>query len=79
MRRDGDRLVAIPYSEAYREWLEPAARLLEQAAQTTSNESLRRFLNLRAAAFRSNEYYESELAWMDISGTPIEPASIRSG
>ena len=73
VRREGDRLLAVPYSLAYREWLEPAARLLEQAARTTSNESLRRFLELRAAAFRSNDYYESELAWMDIEGTPIEP------
>ncbi len=73
VRRQGDRLVAIPYNEAYREWLEPAAQLLEQAARTTSNESLRRFLNLRAQAFRTNDYYESELAWMDIAGTPIEP------
>jgi hypothetical protein len=73
VRRQGARLVAIPYSVEYREWLEPAARLLEQAARTTSNESLRRFLNLRAQAFRTNDYYESELAWMDITGTPIEP------
>ncbi|SMF69327.1 dipeptidyl-peptidase 3 family protein [Allosphingosinicella indica] len=70
--RDGDRLVAVPYSEAYREWLEPAAKLLEQAAQTTSNASLKKFLTLRAAAFRSNDYYPSELAWMDVKGTPIE-------
>jgi len=73
VRRDGDRLVAASYSEAYAEWLEPAAQLLERAARRTSNESLRNFFNLRAAAFRSNDYYESELAWMDISGTPIEP------
>ena len=73
VRRQGDRLVAIPYSVEYREWLEPAARLLEQAAQVTSNASLRRFLTLRAQAFRTNDYYESELAWMEISGTPIEP------
>ncbi len=73
VRRDGERLVAVPYSEAYAEWLEPAARLLERAAERTSNASLRNFLDLRAAAFRSNDYYESELAWMDIEGTPIEP------
>lgn len=73
VRRDGDRLVAVPYSEAYAQWLEPAAQLLERAARRTSNESLRHFFNLRAAAFRSNDYYESELAWMDIEGTPIEP------
>jgi len=72
VRRQGDRLVAVPYSVEYREWLEPAAKLLEQAAAITGNASLRKFLNLRAQAFRTNEYYESELAWMDLAGTPIE-------
>jgi hypothetical protein len=72
VHRRGDRLVAVPYSVEYRQWLEPAARLLEQAAARTSNASLKRFLNLRAKAFRTNDYYESEMAWMDVSGTPIE-------
>jgi hypothetical protein len=72
VKREGDRLVAVPYSVEYRQWLEPAAKLLEQAAQTTTNASLKRFLTLRAQAFRSNDYYQSELAWMDLSGTPIE-------
>ena len=72
VKRQGDRLVAVPYSVEYRQWLEPAARLLEKAAARTSNASLRRFLTLRAQAFRSNDYYESEMAWMDVSGTPIE-------
>jgi hypothetical protein len=72
VHREGDRLVAVPYSVEYRQWLEPAAQLLEKAAARTSNASLKRFLTLRAAAFRSNDYYESEMAWMDVSGTPIE-------
>ena len=72
VKRQGDRLVAVPYSVEYKQWLEPAARLLEQAARTTGNASLKRFLNLRAKAFRTNDYYESELAWMDVTGTPIE-------
>ena len=74
VRRQGERLVAIPYSQAYRQWLEPAARLLEQAAAITSNASLKRFLTLRAQAFRTDDYYQSELAWMDLAGTPIEVA-----
>ncbi|WP_156841578.1 dipeptidyl-peptidase 3 family protein [Novosphingobium aquimarinum] len=74
VRRDGDKLEAVPYSVAYREWLEPAAKLLEQAAAKTSNASLKKFLSLRAKAFRTDDYYESELAWMDLSGTPIEVA-----
>jgi hypothetical protein len=68
VRRQGDRLVAIPYSVHYREHLEPAARLLERAAQTTSNASLKRFLTLRAQSFRSNDYFQSEMAWMDLEG-----------
>ena len=74
VRRQGDRLVAVPYSQEYRQWLEPAAKLLEQAAAKTSNTSLKKFLNLRAKAFRTDDYYESELAWMDLTGTPIEIA-----
>jgi hypothetical protein len=72
VKRQGDRLVAVPYSVEYRQWLEPAAQLLEKAAARTGNASLKRFLMLRAQAFRTNDYYESEMAWMDVSGTPIE-------
>src|SRR5690606_20051676 len=71
VRREGERLVAEPYSVAYREWLEPAAQLLERAAARASNASLKRFLTLRAQAVRCANYFESELAWMDLEGTPI--------
>ena len=74
VKRDRDRLVAVPYSVEYRKWLEPAAKLLEQAAARTSNASLKKFLTLRAQAFRTDDYFQSELAWMDLSGTPIEIA-----
>jgi len=74
VRRDGAKLVAVPYSVEYRQWLVPAARKLEQASQITSNPSLKRFLSLRAAAFLTDDYFESELAWMDLEGTPIEVA-----
>lgn len=74
VRRQGTKLIAVPYSVEYRQWLEPASRLLEQAAARTSNSSLKKFLGLRAKAFLSDDYYESELAWMDLAGTPIEVA-----
>jgi hypothetical protein len=74
VQRQGDKLVAVPYSLAYRQWLEPAAKLLEQAAERTSNPSLKKFLSLRAKAFGTDDYFESELAWMDVTGTPIEVA-----
>jgi len=74
IRRSGNKLVAIPYSKYYKKWLEPAAKLLEEAASITSNASLKNFLTLRAKAFRSDDYFASEIAWMDLKDTPIEVA-----
>ena len=74
VRRDGDGLVAIPYSVEYAEFLEPAAALLREASELTSNPSLKRFLALRADSFLSDDYFESEMAWMDLADTPIEVA-----
>jgi len=72
IRRDRNgKLKTVPYSEEYREFLEPAARLLREAAALTSNSTLRDFLNKRAAAFASNDYYDSDLAWMDLDA-PID-------
>ncbi len=72
-RTDDGGLKAIPYSEHYREFLEPAAQLMREAADITTNESLKTFLTLRADSFLSDDYYESEMAWMDLEG-PIEAA-----
>src|SRR5437868_9746896 len=65
------QLVAIPYSEEYKEDLTRSANLLREAANLTDNPSLKKFLNLRADAFLSNDYYESDLAWMDLDA-PID-------
>ena len=67
IHRDGNRkLHAVPYSQEYRADLEKSAKLLEQAAGLTENATLKKFLTARAAAFRSNDYYESDIAWMDL-------------
>lgn len=71
IRRSGDKLVAIPYAEAYKDLLEPAAKLLKEAAALSENESLKTFLNSRAEAFASNDYYQSDMDWMDLD-SPIE-------
>jgi hypothetical protein len=60
------QLRMVPYSEEYKEDLTRAAGLLHEAADATDNASLKKFLNLRADAFLSNDYYQSDLAWMDL-------------
>jgi hypothetical protein len=67
IRRAPDhQLRFVPYSQEYRADLERAARLLREAAALTDNATLRRFLTTRADAFLSNDYYESDMAWMDL-------------
>ncbi|MEO8168503.1 MAG: hypothetical protein ABI623_09660, partial [bacterium] len=71
-RGEDKKLTLIPYSVEYKQWLEPAAKLLREAAELTDNASLKRFLAKRADAFLSNDYYESDVAWMDLD-SPVEP------
>jgi hypothetical protein len=67
VRRGPDRkLKLVPYSQEYKNDLEQAARLLKEAAGLTGNATLKRFLTTRADAFSSNDYYESDMAWMDL-------------
>lgn len=73
IRRDGDKLVAIPYSKYYAPELKDAAEKLRAAAAKTKNPRLKAFLAARAEAFLSDDYFKSELAWMDLDG-PIEVA-----
>ena len=68
IRRDGEKLVAVPYAKAYAEWVEPAAAIMREAAALSEEPSLKKFLNLRADAFLSDDYFESEMAWMDLDG-----------
>lgn len=66
IRRQGDHLVAVPYSQEYREWLEPAALRLRDAAALTGNPSLKDFLEKRAAALLADDYFASDVAWMNL-------------
>jgi hypothetical protein len=70
-RQPENRLAAVPYAREYATWLQPAAKRLRQAAAETRNASLKRFLELRAAAFESDDYYASDVAWMDLEA-PVE-------
>lgn len=61
-----DQFVIVPYSEEYKEDLTRLAGLVKEAADLTDNASLKKFLTARADAFLSNDYYESDMAWMDL-------------
>lgn len=71
-RDDNGKLIAIPYSEYYNAELTKAADLLKEAAEYADNPSLKDFLVKRADAFLSNDYFESDMAWMDLKDHTIE-------
>ncbi len=72
IRRENDKLAAIPYSEFYKDQLTKAADYLKTAAGFADNKSLKKYLLTRADAFLSNDYYESDMAWMDLKDHTIE-------
>jgi len=71
IRRGPAGLEAVPYSKTYVTDLAECAQLLRDAAQLTDNATLKHFLETRAAAFLSNDYYESDVAWMDLDA-PVD-------
>jgi hypothetical protein len=73
IRRGPDgRFMAVPYSTEYQGELEIAAMHLREAAKLTTQPTLQAFLQSRAAAFLSNDYYESDVKWMELDAS-VEP------
>jgi hypothetical protein len=72
IRRNGDRLEAIPYHTAYRQFLIPAAKALREASDLSEDKAFADFLRLRADALLSDDYYKSDLAWVDLQNSKFD-------
>src|SRR5688500_2259051 len=73
VRRSPDgKFVLVPYSQAYQNTLIRASSLLREASALTTQPTLQKYLDARAAAFLTNDYYASDVAWMELDAT-IEP------
>ena len=72
VKRQGSDLVAVPYHVEYRQWLEPAARTLREAAQLSDDKAFARFLRLRADALLTDDYYASDVAWVDLENPKFD-------
>jgi hypothetical protein len=71
VRREGSKLIAVPFYKAY-PLVEKLALKLEEAATFTDNQSFKNYLILRAKALRTDDYYESDMAWMDVKGSKVD-------
>ncbi|MFZ2323774.1 MAG: peptidase [Ignavibacteriaceae bacterium] len=72
IRRENGKLFAITYSEYFKEKLTDVSNLLKEAAEYADNTSLKKYLLSRAEAFLNNDYYQSDMDWMDLKDHNIE-------
>jgi hypothetical protein len=72
VRRQGAALEAVPYHDAYRQWLEPITRLLRDAADLSDDAPFARFLRQRADALLTDDYFQSDLAWLELDQPKID-------
>jgi len=72
IKRQGDKLVAVPYPVEYKELLQKASKAMKEAAAYTENPSLKKYLTSRADALLSNDYFQSDCDWMDLKNSTFE-------
>ncbi len=72
VRWERGKLEAVPYHIAFRAFLEPAAKALRSAAALSNDPAFAKFLRLRADALLSDDYFPSDLAWLDLKNPKFD-------
>jgi hypothetical protein len=72
VKREGTELVAVPYHVEYAQWLKPAAAALREAAALSPDKPFAEYLRLRADALLTDDYYRSDVAWMDLENPKFD-------
>ncbi len=73
VRRDDEgKLFQIPYHIAYNKEITKVASLLREAAELSEDEGFKKYLQLRAEAFETDDYLASDMAWMDMRNNKVD-------
>ena len=72
LRWRNKELEAVPYHVAYRAFLDPAAKALREAAELSPDVAFSSFLRLRANALLSDDYFNSDIAWLELKRPRID-------
>ena len=73
IQRDEEKgLVAVPFSECYKEQFSAASEKLKQAAELAEDDGFKAYLNARAEALMSNEYQASDFLWMEMKNNKFD-------
>lgn len=63
---------AVRYHQEYAETIDRIATLLREAAALAENESFKKYLEIKAGALLSDEYFEADVAWIDLQDNKYE-------
>jgi hypothetical protein len=71
-RTENNTLRPVPYHEAFSEHVSITSERLAEAAALADDPGLKRYLELRSEALLTDDYRESDMAWMDMKDNTIE-------
>ena len=71
-RAPGGKLIGVPYHEEFRALIQPMAQALRDAAALSGDPAFANFLRLRADALLTDDYYKSDLAWVDLKDPKVD-------
>jgi hypothetical protein len=66
VHREGSNLKGVPYHLEWNGFLQRAAQALREASELSDDKQFAEFLKMRADALLSDDYLQSDLAWMDL-------------
>lgn len=72
IKRQGAELIAVPYHVEYKPWLTGAANALREAAALSPDKAFASFLRLRAEALLTDDYYKSDIAWLELNNPKFD-------
>ncbi len=72
IRKEGDKLIAVPYHEYYRADLEKLAGHLKKAAALVKHEGLKKYILNRGESLLTGKYQETEAEWVKLTDAPLE-------
>lgn len=72
IQREGEKLIAVPYHVAYADFVGPMAEKLRYAASLTEHKGLREYLLSKADAVLSDEYFDTDVLWIDLRGSKFD-------
>ncbi|MFC2104804.1 Zn-dependent hydrolase, partial [Bacteroidota bacterium] len=71
-RNEEGKLISIPYHIAFKEETDKAIELIKKATELAEDEGFKKYLELRAEALATDDYFASDLAWMSMKSNKID-------